>query len=75
MALTATSKSQLSAVLALLTATDTKTCERLAEAARRALSTANRDFVLAILPIDAGGTPNATAATAVSTLIADIAAN
>ena len=75
MALTATSKNQLNALLALLNGKDPTTCARLAEASRRALSTADRDFVLAILPVDAVGTPNSTAATAVTTLLADIAAN
>ena len=75
MALTATSKNQLNALLALLTAKDVSTCDALASASRRALSSANGAFVAAILPIDAGGTVNATAATAVATLLADIAAN
>ncbi len=75
MALTATSKNQLNALLALLTAKDVRVCSHLAEASRRALSTADRDFVLAIMPTDTAGTVNATNATAVATLIADIAAN
>ena len=76
MALSAGSKQSLNAIFSLLTVKDTTVISALADGARRRLDATNRGYVVSVLPTDGeSGTPQPTAAAALATLIADIAAN
>ena len=76
MALSATSKAQLAALLSPLSQKDPATIDALTSVANRLLSSTDRTRLLQIMPTDgSSGTPIPAGAAAVVTLLADIAAN